>query len=88
MISRGNHKSATIPLNEPTLIEHYKKEVDRGWMLPVTIERHQKLKTLASSQWDEPLSSPSTSKVIHIPNDVLPMMNHSPHPLGIQLTNE
>ena len=44
MISHGNHKSATIPSNEPTIIKHYKKEVNRGWMLPVKIKSVPKIK--------------------------------------------
>ena len=36
MIKRGNHKSATSKENEPTLINNYTKEVEQGWMLPVT----------------------------------------------------
>ena len=44
MISCSNHKSATIPSNDPTLIKNYTKEVDIGWMLPVTIKSVLKIK--------------------------------------------
>ena len=37
MIDRGNHKSAQIAENQPTLIKNYEKEVRYGWMLPVSI---------------------------------------------------
>ena len=36
MMARGNHKSASDPINEPTLLKNYEKEVKYGWMLPVT----------------------------------------------------
>ena len=44
MISRENHKSTTAPQNEPTLLKNYNKEVNRGWMLPITIESVSKIK--------------------------------------------
>ena len=44
MISRGNHKSATTPQNEPTLLKNYNKQVDKVWMLPITIESVSKIK--------------------------------------------
>ena len=44
MLKRGNHKSASDPENEPTLIQNYKKEVLHGWMLPVTLECIPKIK--------------------------------------------
>ena len=43
MMQRGNHKSASDPDNAPTLSKNYQKEVDHGWMLPVTMECVQKI---------------------------------------------
>ena len=44
MIARGNHKSATAPEVAPTLLKNYTKEVEHGWMLPVTLESVAKIK--------------------------------------------
>ena len=41
MIARGNHKSSSFTENEETLLSNYTKEVERGWMLPVTLESVQ-----------------------------------------------
>ena len=43
-IERGDHKSASEPENEPTLLKNYDKEVSYGWMIPVTKECTTKLK--------------------------------------------
>ena len=44
MIARGNHKSATAPEVAPALLKNYTKEVEHGWMLPVTLESVAKIK--------------------------------------------
>jgi len=44
MIDRGNHKSATVPDVEHTLLKNYTKEVKYGWMLPITLESVAKIK--------------------------------------------
>ena len=44
MIDRGNHQSATSKENEASLLKNYAKEVERGWMLPTTIESVNKIK--------------------------------------------
>ena len=44
MIARGNHKSATAPEVASTLLKNYTKEVEHGWMLPVTLESVAKIK--------------------------------------------
>ena len=44
MMDRGNHKSATSPEVEPTLLKNYTKEVKHGWMLPITLESVTKIK--------------------------------------------
>ena len=44
MVVRGNHKSATAPDVEPTLLKNYDKEVKHGWMLPITLESVEKIK--------------------------------------------
>ena len=38
MMQRGNHKPASDPENAPTLLKSYQKEVDYGWIMPVTVE--------------------------------------------------
>ena len=38
MMDRGNHHSALSPENAPSLHKNYKKEVDRGWMIPIPKE--------------------------------------------------
>ena len=38
MIKLGNHKSALYPDNGTKLMSNYKKEVQHGWILPVTLE--------------------------------------------------
>ena len=47
MIKRGNHKSAQLPTNEQSLEENYKKEVEHGWMMPITIDSIRKLEGAA-----------------------------------------
>ena len=47
MIERGNHRSALLKDNKPTLVKNYAKEVEHGWMLPVTIESLEKLRGAA-----------------------------------------
>ena len=47
MIERGNHKSASTKENEPTLLKNYTKEVQHGWMLPVTTESLKRIKGAA-----------------------------------------
>lgn len=37
-INRGNHKSAFSPENESKFINNFEKEVQHGWLRPVTIE--------------------------------------------------
>ena len=44
MIARDNQKSATSKENSDSLLQNYEKEVQRGWMLPVTFECVTKLK--------------------------------------------
>ena len=44
MIAQGNHKSATTPAVAQTLLKNYTKEVEHGWMLPVTLESVAKIK--------------------------------------------
>ena len=44
MIERGNHKSASDKDNNPTLLKNYTKEVQHGWMLPVTTESLKRIK--------------------------------------------
>ena len=38
ILARGNHKSAAIKENEPSLLKNYEKEVAHGWMMSVTVE--------------------------------------------------
>ena len=48
MIKRGNHLSARKPrINADTLRMNYKKEVERGWMLPITVRCLKKMKGAA-----------------------------------------
>ena len=44
MMDRGNHESASDLENTPTLIKNHQKEVDYGWMLPITMEYVPKIK--------------------------------------------
>ena len=44
MMQRGNHKSASDLENAPTLLKNYPKEVNYGWMPPVTMECVSKIK--------------------------------------------
>ena len=45
MIVRGNHKSALEPKEHvEALFKNYKKEVESGCMLPVTVENLRKIK--------------------------------------------
>jgi len=45
MLKRGNHKSAKS--NMDTLNKAFTKEVEKGWLLPVTIESLQKIRSLS-----------------------------------------
>ena len=47
MLDRGNHKSAKSETNAPALRKAFQKEVDRGWLLPITIESVKKIKKLS-----------------------------------------
>ena len=47
MIKRGNHKSAKTKENAEALEASYTREVEHGWMLPVTVECLSKLKGVA-----------------------------------------
>ena len=44
IIARGNHELVKSDENEVTLLKNYKKEVERGWMLPVTLANVKKIK--------------------------------------------
>ena len=44
MIQRGNHPSASDSENNTALIKNYKKEVNKGWMIPISIKTIRKLK--------------------------------------------
>ena len=44
MISRGNHKSAQTQENENSIEKYYSKEIDDGWMVPITIDCLKKIK--------------------------------------------
>ena len=46
MIERGNHKSATKPINFPTLMKGFEKEVRKGWTIPVTLDSIKKIRNL------------------------------------------
>ena len=44
MILRGNHKSSQSVLNAAALNKSISKEIDHGWVLPLTIESLQSIK--------------------------------------------
>ena len=43
MIERGNHKSSMRHANEQSLVKAYKKEVEYGWLIPISIDYLKKL---------------------------------------------
>ena len=53
MIARDNRKSASSAENKEILLSNYTKEVDQGWMLPVTLESVRKIKGagVIPSEW-------------------------------------
>ena len=50
MIERSNHKSAQLLTNEQSLEENYQKEVEHGWMMPITVESVLKVEGAAVIQ--------------------------------------
>ena len=46
MISRGNHKSTKKPGCKDILFKTFSKEVEKGWVVPITIESVSKIKDL------------------------------------------
>ena len=57
MISRGNHQSTLVEENEKAMLKNYRKEVDKGWMIPISLDTARKLKNArvipvgVASQW-------------------------------------
>jgi len=46
MIERGNHKSATKSTNQKVLEKAFRKEVEKGWSIPITIKALKRIKNL------------------------------------------
>ena len=44
MITRGNHKSTTVSDNSAALQKGYLKEIEHGWLIPITVDSVYKIK--------------------------------------------